>query len=104
MALAEEERTDLLALLRDLTDEQWRAPSLCTEWSVRDVAAHVVSFDELSVPTLVGTFLRGGIKVSGVNAVALTGTATCGQMASSTCSHATCTPAGCPPGSGAASP
>jgi uncharacterized protein (TIGR03083 family) len=69
--LAEEERTDLLALLRDLTDEEWGAPSLCTQWSVRDVATHVVSYDELSVPTLVGTFLRGGIKVSGVNAVAL---------------------------------
>lgn len=70
-ALAHEERTELLALLRDLTDEEWDAPSLCTEWSVRDVATHIVSYDELSVPTLVGTFLRGGIKVSGVNAVAL---------------------------------
>ena len=69
--LAEEERTDLLTLLRDLTDAEWDAPSLCTQWSVRDVATHVVSYDELSVPTLVGTFLRGGIKVSGVNAVAL---------------------------------
>jgi uncharacterized protein (TIGR03083 family) len=42
-----------------------------TQWTVRDVASHVVSYDELSVPTLVGTFLRGGIKVSGVNDVAL---------------------------------
>jgi uncharacterized protein (TIGR03083 family) len=71
LALAREERTDLLALLRDLTDAEWNAPSLCTTWSVRDVATHIVSYDELSVPTLVGTFLRGGIKVSGVNAVAL---------------------------------
>jgi len=71
MALAEEERTDLLALLRDLTDDQWNAPSLCTKWRVRDVAAHVVSYDELSTLTTVGTFIRGGLRVSGVNAVAL---------------------------------
>lgn len=70
-ALAHEERTDLLALLRDLTDEEWQAQSLCTRWSVRDVALHVVSYDELSVPALVGTFLRGGLKVSAVNAVAV---------------------------------
>ena len=71
MALAEEERTDLLALLRDLTDEQWNAQSLCTKWRVRDVAAHIVSYDELSTMTTVGTFIRGGLRVSGVNAVAL---------------------------------
>ena len=51
MALAEEERTDLLALLQGLTDEQWNAPSLCTKWRVRDVATHIVSYDELSTPT-----------------------------------------------------
>lgn len=66
-ALAQEERSDLLELLRDLTEQEWNAPSLCTQWSVRDV----VSYDELSVPALVATFLRGGIKVSGINAVAL---------------------------------
>jgi uncharacterized protein (TIGR03083 family) len=69
--LAQEERTDLLALLCDLGEEEWNAQSLCSRWSVRDVATHVVSYDELSVPALVGTFVRGGIKVSGVNAVAL---------------------------------
>ena len=38
---------------------------------MRDVATHIVSYDELSTPTLVGTFLRGGLRVSGVNDVAL---------------------------------
>ncbi len=71
IALAEEERTELLGLLQSLTDEQWNAQSLCTQWRVRDVAAHVVSYDELSAPTLVTTFIRGGLRVSGVNAVAL---------------------------------
>ena len=71
MALAQEERAELLALLRGLTDDQWNAQSLCTQWRVRDVATHVVSYDELSTPTLVGTFVRGGLRVSAVNAVAL---------------------------------
>jgi uncharacterized protein (TIGR03083 family) len=71
MALAEEERADLLALLEGLTDEQWNAPSLCTQWRVRDVAAHIVSYDELSTPTTVGTFIRGGLRINAVNAVAL---------------------------------
>ena len=71
MALAEEERTDLLALLEGLTDEQWNAPSLCAKWRVRDVATHIVSYDELSTTTTVGTFIRGGLRINAVNAVAL---------------------------------
>lgn len=71
MALAEQERTDLLALLRSLTDRQWNARSLCTQWRVRDVATHVVSYDELSMPRLAATFLRGGLRPSRVNEVAL---------------------------------
>jgi uncharacterized protein (TIGR03083 family) len=68
--MATDERTELLALLRTLTPAQWQAPSLCADWSVRDVATHVVSYDELSKTALVGTFLRGG-GVAKVNAVAL---------------------------------
>ena len=71
MALAEEERTELLGLLQSLTDDQWNAQSLCAQWRVRDVAAHVVSYDELSALTTVGTFIRGGLRVNSVNAVAL---------------------------------
>ncbi len=71
MALAEEERTDLLTLLNGLTDEQWNAPSLCDQWRVRDVATHIVSYDELSTPTTAATFIRGGLRINAVNAVAL---------------------------------
>ena len=71
MVLAEEERTALLTLLRGLTAAQWEARSLCPKWRVRDVATHVVSYEELSPPTLVATFLRGGLRVKGVNEVAL---------------------------------
>ncbi|MEO7422225.1 MAG: maleylpyruvate isomerase family mycothiol-dependent enzyme, partial [Ornithinibacter sp.] len=71
LALAEEERADLLTLLQTLTTDQWNAQSLCTQWRVRDVAAHVVSYDELSKSALVSTFVRGGLRLNGVNAVAL---------------------------------
>jgi uncharacterized protein (TIGR03083 family) len=39
------ERADLLALLGGLSAEQWDAPSLCSGWTVRDVAAHVIDYD-----------------------------------------------------------
>ena len=71
MPLAEEERADLLTLLRDLTPSQWEAQSLCTQWRVRDVAAHVVSYDELSKTRTVATFARGGLRTGKVNKVAL---------------------------------
>jgi uncharacterized protein (TIGR03083 family) len=71
MALAEDERSELLALLRELTTAQWEAQSLCTKWRVRDVATHIVSYEELSTPSLVGIFVRGRLRVSGVNDLAL---------------------------------
>jgi uncharacterized protein (TIGR03083 family) len=71
MPLAEEERADLLALLRQLTPAQWDAPSLCSRWRVRDVATHIVSYDELSAAATVATFLRGGLRTGRVNDVAL---------------------------------
>lgn len=71
MPLAEQERGDLLELLRELTPAQWDAASLCTSWSVRDVATHVVSYDELSKLQTAATFLRGGLRPGKVNEVAL---------------------------------
>jgi uncharacterized protein (TIGR03083 family) len=69
--LAEEERADLLTLLRELTPAQWDAQSLCAEWRVRDVATHIVSYDELSKAATVATFVRGGLRTGKVNDIAL---------------------------------
>lgn len=71
LAMAQAERESLLDLLRGLTAEQWATTSLCPKWTVRDVAVHVVSYDELSTVGLLGTFVRGGLRVSAVNEVAL---------------------------------
>ena len=43
--LVAERRTDLLGQLEQLTPEQWETQSLCSEWRVRHVVAHV-SFPE----------------------------------------------------------
>ena len=71
MLLARAERADLLELLSGLTPEQWRAPSLCAGWSVHDVVAHVLSYDELTGRQLAGRFLRGRFRVDRVNALGL---------------------------------
>ncbi|MGH3736476.1 MAG: maleylpyruvate isomerase family mycothiol-dependent enzyme [Micromonosporaceae bacterium] len=55
MALATQERTELAEFLATLSPEQWDAPTLCSEWRVRDVVAHMFSYEELDRR---GTFLR----------------------------------------------
>lgn len=37
----DDERSRLADLLEDLGDDEWRTPSLCTGWTVREVAAHL---------------------------------------------------------------
>ncbi|WP_372443024.1 maleylpyruvate isomerase family mycothiol-dependent enzyme [Mycolicibacterium baixiangningiae] len=46
--LVRAERLALANLLADLTPEQWSHPTLCSQWRVRDLAAHVISYDDLS--------------------------------------------------------
>lgn len=41
-ALVEAERRSLADLLDKLTPDQWESRSLCTEWRIRDVAAHLI--------------------------------------------------------------
>jgi uncharacterized protein (TIGR03083 family) len=39
------DRTALLALLADLTDEEWARPTACAGWTVKDVALHMLGVD-----------------------------------------------------------
>ncbi|GLZ48365.1 hypothetical protein Acsp06_45500 [Actinomycetospora sp. NBRC 106375] len=57
--LARDERTELADFLAGLPAEQWDAPSLCHRWSVRDVVAHVISYDHLGPTGFVGRLARG---------------------------------------------
>ncbi len=55
-AIADERRT-VADMLSKLTVEQQTTPSLCTGWSVRDVAAHLVMPMEVGMPTFLLTML-----------------------------------------------
>ena len=38
-----DEMVDLAERLAELDDEQWNSPSLCAQWRIRDVLAHVTA-------------------------------------------------------------
>jgi uncharacterized protein (TIGR03083 family) len=65
------ERTDLLALLEQLTPPQWEAATLCPGWRVRDVVAHMFSYDELSRADLARRFVQGRFNPNRINALCL---------------------------------
>jgi uncharacterized protein (TIGR03083 family) len=67
--MAREERQDLLTFLRTLTPSQWDTPSLCAGWRVREVVAHMLSYDELTTRALAGRFLRGRFSLTRINAL-----------------------------------
>ena len=52
-----------------MTPQQWESPTLCDLWSVREVAVHTVSYDELSTAGLVGRFLKGRLNTDRINAI-----------------------------------
>lgn len=61
MRMATEERADLAALLESLSPSEWLTRSLCERWTVKDVVAHVVSYEELSPVGLIERFLKGRV-------------------------------------------
>lgn len=69
--LARDERADFAAFLATLPPPRWQAPTLCAGWRVRDVAAHVISYDELGLRELLGYAVRGRLRSSRINAIAL---------------------------------
>ncbi len=66
MELRDAERDEMLDLaerLAELNDQEWNAPSLCAEWRVRDVLAHLTAGAEsaFGVGTIVAGMLRHGL-------------------------------------------
>ncbi|MFZ1179106.1 MAG: maleylpyruvate isomerase family mycothiol-dependent enzyme [Mycobacterium sp.] len=61
MSMARDERADLAEFLTTLTPQQWDTPSLCSGWTVKDVVAHVISYEELNVMGLLKRFSKGWI-------------------------------------------
>jgi uncharacterized protein (TIGR03083 family) len=54
------ERKALATDLHGVTGEQWDTPSLCTEWTVRDVLAHMTSAATLTPPAFFARLVGSG--------------------------------------------
>jgi len=68
-ALTAAERRRAADMFGRLDEEQWAAQSLCTEWTVREVAAHLIGPFCISVPRfLAGAVLSGGLHTYSVKA------------------------------------
>jgi uncharacterized protein (TIGR03083 family) len=61
MDMAYDERADLAAFLDTLTPQEWHMPSLCEKWPVKDVVAHMVSYEELTTLGLMKRFVKGRV-------------------------------------------
>jgi uncharacterized protein (TIGR03083 family) len=69
MEMACAEREEFASFLDGLTPQQWGDPTLCELWTVKEVAIHTVSYDELSTAGLVGRFLKGRLNTDRINAI-----------------------------------
>ena len=54
------ERRALATDLHDVTGERWDTPSLCTQWTVRDVLAHLTSAATLTPPAFFAKLIGSG--------------------------------------------
>jgi uncharacterized protein (TIGR03083 family) len=59
MDMARDERADLAEFLATLSPQEWHAQSLCDRWTVKDVVAHVVSYEGLTPFGLMKRFAKG---------------------------------------------
>jgi len=62
------ERLALIEFLETLTPEEWATQSLCGEWTVQEVAAHLAAASSLPPHATMGSFLRTGFQINKANA------------------------------------
>jgi uncharacterized protein (TIGR03083 family) len=67
--MATAERRDLLELLNGLGDGEWDAPTLCDGWAVRDVVAHVISYDGVGPAGLGKQLVQGRFLLTKINSL-----------------------------------
>jgi uncharacterized protein (TIGR03083 family) len=61
-ALTAAERRRAASMFEGLSEDQWAAQSLCSQWTVRDLAGHLVGPFCVSMPRFVlGSLLAGGV-------------------------------------------
>ncbi|MCV7441093.1 maleylpyruvate isomerase family mycothiol-dependent enzyme [Mycobacterium paraense] len=61
MTMARAERADLADFLTTLSPQDWAALTLCSKWTVKDVVAHVISYEELGAAGLLRRFAKGWV-------------------------------------------
>lgn len=71
MLEAEHERRELAELLEGLSVEEWEVQSLCEEWTVREVVAHLLSYEGLGLPAVGARLIRGRLMFDRINAETL---------------------------------
>ena len=62
------ERLALVDLLETLTPQEWATPSLCTGWTVQDVAAHLAWAPVTGLGPAVVGMARSGFRINAFNA------------------------------------
>lgn len=62
----QQQRRELAGTLATLADEEWATASLCPAWTVRDVAAHVISVPQLTLGPFLAACIRGGFRFNRV--------------------------------------
>ena len=62
------ERKALVADLGSMTEEQWATPSLCGDWSVHDVLAHMTAAAKMSPGKFFGRMISSGFRFGSVQA------------------------------------
>jgi uncharacterized protein (TIGR03083 family) len=62
------ERRALAADLESLNEAQWAAPSLCEEWTVRDVLAHMTATAKTTATAFFGRMIASGFSFKKVQA------------------------------------
>lgn len=69
--MVREERAEMADFLESLKPEQWDQASLCRGWRIRDVAAHVISYEEQSRADLAKRLVRARFRPGRINEVGL---------------------------------
>jgi uncharacterized protein (TIGR03083 family) len=62
------ERRALAADLESLNEAQWATPSLCDEWTVHDVLAHMTATTRINAPAFFGKFISSGFSIKKMQA------------------------------------
>jgi uncharacterized protein (TIGR03083 family) len=60
--LIHDERRRLIEDLQPLTTQQWRTASLCPDWDVHEVLAHLVALTKQTPPKFFGKFIASGFQ------------------------------------------